>query len=341
MTETMSKKDYAIETIFWSLIVYFVFENTLLRPLFSLSLTASRLVLWLITAAAIALNIYFSKANNRTLTQIFLNFIFIYGTYVVITYWNDEKTLILILLAPAFLVFVFFTYFVIKTASKHRAKKALFGLKQIFTLALAVIVVLIYLNSLLGNPLFSNHISPQKSVKVSDETDEWTIKNNVDMLKLFEESSWVKLNAKERTNLLQTVANIENRYLGISRPLNITVKYTLGENDYISSYLDESSLIYVNSYYLDHFTGYEMLESVLHECYHAYQHELIKVYNSAKNKHLALFEDVPTYIDEFNNYKNGDGYSSQLCEKNARKYAAYGLEDYKDKIAYYSKSNAS
>lgn len=336
MIGTMSKKDYIYESFFWSLIVYFVFENTLLRPLFSLSLTTSRLLLWLITAAEIALDIYFSKTNNRTLTQIFLNFIFIYGTYVVVTYWNDEKTLILILLAPALLIFAFFICFVIKATSKYRVKKALFGLKQIFTLALAAIVVLIYLNSLLGNPLFSNHISPQKSVKVSDETDEWTIKNNVDTLKLFEESSWVKLNTKERTNLLQTVANIENRYLGISRPLNITIKYTVDENDYISSYLDESSLIYVNSYYLDHFTGYEMLESVLHECYHAYQYELIKVYNSAENKHLALFEDVPKYIDEFNNYKNGDGYSSQLCEKNARKYAAYGLKDYKDKIAYYS-----
>ena len=61
----------------------------------------------------------------------------------------------------------------------------------------------------------------------------------MDTILLLQEDEWEKLSAQERLDVLQTVANIEQRYLGLPNELNVGVANL--DADILGYYTDQTA----------------------------------------------------------------------------------------------------
>lgn len=171
-----------------------------------------------------------------------------------------------------------------------------------------------------------------------------TIAANIDTVSNLLQDRWDTLDLNEKANTLQTVANIEASYLGLPHELNVKID-TLREST-IAQYDDRTHTITVSITYLESMPAEEMLDSICHESYHAYQHRLIDAYNSVdvEYRDLLTFYFVPIYEEEFQNYVDGKdddlAYYFQMCEMKARDYAEESVIDYYEKIEMYTSDEA-
>lgn len=83
-------------------------------------------------------------------------------------------------------------------------------------------------------------------------------------------------------------------------------------------------------------SGEEVLNSLCHECYHAYQRAQVEAYSQVDDdlKNLRMFILIPEYEADFANYDGSDSFSyyMQTVEIAARQYAEDAVEDYKNQI---------
>ena len=87
-------------------------------------------------------------------------------------------------------------------------------------------------------------ISSKVKVENEAESNTWTIKNNIEELKKLRNPEWKALSAQEKIDVLQIVANIEARALGMSNKLCLGVK---AMPDYvIGQYAVDTNIIYIN-----------------------------------------------------------------------------------------------
>ena len=178
------------------------------------------------------------------------------------------------------------------------------------------------------------------TAEVPNSEAEYTIAANIGTVSNLLQDRWDTLNLNEKANTLQTVANIEASYLGLPHELNVKID-TLREST-IAQYDDRTHTITVSITYLESMPAEEMLDSICHESYHAYQHRLIDAYNSVdvEYRDLLTFYFVPIYEEEFQNYVDGKdddlAYYFQMCEMKARDYAEESVIDYYNKIELYT-----
>lgn len=155
---------------------------------------------------------------------------------------------------------------------------------------------------------------------------------NAEKLKSFSESKWEKMSIDEKLDLLQIVTNIELNHLGLDHELKVHAT-TLGKNTN-ACYRPKEKSVNVNIKRLEYAKGYEMLTSVAHESFHAYQHRMVETYKTAgaAEKKLLYFRKLEKYDKEMSNYISGkadyEAYYNQSMEIDAR---AYG----KERAAYY------
>lgn len=165
--------------------------------------------------------------------------------------------------------------------------------------------------------------------------DEYTIENSIGSLAGFEDSRWDALTLEERLELVRLVKNIEICYLGI--PHDISVE--LGDTDGIlAKYNDGSRRMTLDTDFLARESGREVLRTVCHEVYHAYQYRLCEAYDSVDERYrdLLAFANVKDYRFEIEHYvdavQDERAYSEQKIEENADSYAEKAVGDYFRKI---------
>ena len=91
--------------------------------------------------------------------------------------------------------------------------------KKIVGMSLALIMGVSGASVLFGSSLLKSDVRPATKTNLSEQT----IANNMDTILLLQEDEWEKLSAQERLDVLQAVANIEQRYLGLPNELNVGV----------------------------------------------------------------------------------------------------------------------
>lgn len=210
-----------------------------------------------------------------------------------------------------------------------------------FAVGMMVIMLPMFLHGVLGTTLFKATVR----ATAGDTKEVQTISNNMKTILMLQEDEWIKLSTQEKLNVIQTVANIESYYLGLPNELNVGVvnlpEYTLAE------YSDSTHTIYINLTHLENDQAQDILDSCCHEAFHAYQHRLVDAYNAAPDntKNLRIYNKAALYVDEFNNYVDGDEdfytYYLQECESDAREYAEKAVEDYMSRIYEYLENNAA
>ena len=207
-------------------------------------------------------------------------------------------------------------------------------LRMIVCVGLASIFLVFYLNFFFGLPLMD-----PVTVATDPKVNSQKISTNIDTILLLQEDQWEKLSAQEKLNVLQTVANIEATYLGLPHELNVTVEaldeLTRGH------YNDGTHTIAIDADHLSESSAHDLVETIAHEAYHAYERRLVDLYYNAgsQERNLLLFGRIEEYRDNFDNYIDGDedliGYATQAVELDSVKYAIAAVVDYYDAIEEY------
>lgn len=181
------------------------------------------------------------------------------------------------------------------------------------------------------------------SAATQANVSEQSLSNNMETIARLREDAWGSLTVQERLDVLQTVANIEQRYLGLPNELNIGAANL--DDGILGYYADQTHEIVLDMDSLLHGTSEEMLDTVCHEAYHSYQYRMADAFNEAdeSSKNLKMFRKANSYAREFENYVNGEkdfcGYYDQDCESDARDYAEDAVEDYCRRINEYLLEN--
>ena len=271
-----------------------------------------------------------------------------FGIYTVITYYQICTVFIITVFLISLVLAVLRTISIYsrkidkKRVSKMILRKRLIrlidGLKAISCIALTFTMVYFSINIFFGTSLVKANVDPAKQ----NEVETQTIANNYETLCLLEDNTWVNLTLEERLGVLQTIANIEQRYLGISHELIVGTK-TLDEGT-LGCYNESEHLILISVDCLVNDSSYKAVEIICHEARHAYQYCMISAFESMDDKYrnLLAFRDVQSYEMEFSNYIDGEndyyGYISQKCESDAYLYGIIAADDYFQRIYEYLES---
>ena len=347
---TKDKIEFIIDHVWWAFIAWIWYNSILFRCLGTHSFMESKWILAGCVVGCCAVGIFLQWRKRRNSFSLFANLAAGYGIYAVATYLPVHKKLIVTILLIAAILALAYSALVFcrKIKNKKKRKKIIIrrlkfagiGVKNIVCVGLAVIMGTIVFNSIFGIGI----IRPSVSAARQSDIDRWTIDNNLDTLSLLEEERWKTLTVEEKLGVLQTIANIEQRYMGLPNELNVGAE-NLREG-WVGYYSDSNHAVIVSMDSLLNDSSYEVVRIVAHEAYHSLQHRMVDAYDEASEemKTLILFRNASVYKEEFADYTDGlkdfCGYYSQQCESSARTYSKSAADDYFERINEYLKARS-
>ena len=221
------RMEFIIDHIWWAFIAWIWYKNFLFRCLEMHSLKESRVILLVMILCCSAIGIVLEMKKQRNSISVIMNLLAGFGLYTVFAYLPIKRRLILITFIVAAILTVLYLLLILCHKIKNRRKfkkiiarriiRALSGARNIICIGLAMIMILIGINAVFGTSLLRPSVAPAKQSNVEEQT----IANNMETLLLLREDTWKTLSAEEKINVLQTVANIEQRYLGLPNELNV------------------------------------------------------------------------------------------------------------------------
>jgi hypothetical protein len=283
--------------------------------------------------------------NARNGFSIFSNIMWGYGVYTVIGYFEIKRSLISIVLCAVTILSVLFAVLVMCRRIKNRKRicdiirkrliKIIFLIHGLVGIGMSFIMIIIGFNILFGSTIMKSD-NPEVSEYINDRT----LANNMETIVMLRNDTWETLTVKERLNVLQAVANVEQQYLGIPNELNVGTA-NLEEEGLRGYYSYNTHEIVIDLDCLLHEAPDVLLDAVCHEAFHSYEYCMVEAYNevSESNSNLKIFRSVVCYANEFENYISSDkdfcSYYEQQCESDARDYAAEAVSDYYARMEKY------
>ena len=327
--------------VFWAVITWLLYSRTMFRCLNNASVIVSKVFLCIYIMVSLIIGIAFDSGFRRNNFSMIKNLVTGYGLYTYAAYYSKTKAfqvigVIVLVLALAYITIIFCgrTRFSSNIERNFEYKKinALNGTRDILAFGFAMILIMVVLNfmkySFKGLTDFSSERAVSEFTGESDgvcSLDEQTLINTEMLIKIRPET-WEKLSWANRLSVLQLIADIEQKRLGLPKRL-VVIACSLPSETY-GRYNIINGAIYVNKRLLKDASSKELINTIAHEARHALQKYEIDVYNGVDGelKNLALFDDVRIYKEEFENYKDGNenylDYYMQMCEEDAREYAA-------------------
>ena len=332
---------YALVTCFLYLAAFTIYCNKYFLCALT-SYSASMNMLRALACISILLGYAASMEHNRNLTNILATVLWPFGLYSIIAYrkeypWIIGITIVVTLLTVCFLSHLIMSRSINPNADikyiKHiRRLHCVRCSRIIMAFGLSLFLLFLCLTSHITVPSMSRNVKPSQYGPYGEK---YTIGNNIETLMLLEQDTWAELDRNTRLDVLQTVANIETNYLGLSHEL--MVKAANMEDGTLGSYDESTHTVTISEVELT--TGYasDCVDTICHEAYHAYQHEVIEVLGSIEEEpsHLLFFRNAAQWRYEFDNYIGGSEdffqyleYRYQSVEEDAREYAWEAVEDY-------------
>ena len=317
--------------VFWGGIFWFWNRVFLFRCLEGKTLLQSKLFLLGMVLGGAALGfiidlMYFKAGKNP-----FYNVIIGFGVYTALTYISLRRTLIIIALVPSLVLATLFTIRVMCRPigdKSHKSKiigkriyRAMAGSKAIFALGLGSICVILGLSVILQGYSIAPTVNPAKYSELMD----WTVTNRIEDLVCLTDDEFVDIAVEKKLDIAQIVANIEEARLGIPHEINVVASKPAQKKTTVLGYYNEAQhLIVINDEYLLHCNAKNLLDTVCHECYHAFQYRMLDEFQFEEDgepTQLNFVSDI--YSIEFEHYVSGDklSYYTQPCEISASEYA--------------------
>lgn len=280
--------------------------------------------------------------RNRTKFQLAANVLLPVEIYTVIAYFDVWPVFVRGFLAGTIIIAALYLFLYFKTRKKTGNGKKARRLRLRNAYLSVRVLAALTLSGLLIFPMlgFIQKPDPEEVREAStvyfSEDNEWTISQQSAVILTLQEDMWVNLNEKQRLKTLQTVVNIECVELGI--PYMITVSARDLEGDVTGAYNHWERSIAIDEEYLQTGPAESSLETILHECRHAFQNVSVDLYEMCgeQYKNSPVFRDAVVWKEEFENYVSADGedtfedmvYYFQSCEEDSRNYAASRKTDY-------------
>lgn len=168
--------------------------------------------------------------------------------------------------------------------------------------------------------------------QASLEVRQGKLTSDQELLLCFQETNWSGYTAEEKLALVKCLADSEADRLGIpSVPLYAgkEEEYTLGHYDRIREE------IMIDREYLEGSGAEDVMGTVFHEVYHAYQDYVVKSVDwDSELSHSAYFSTARAWKENQRSYIDSDGtvqgyelYAAQPLESSARRYADQRMDE--------------
>ena len=256
-----------------------------------------------------------------------------YGIYAALTYIKIKPILIIFSISASVILAIIYSVRSLrkkimyaedrKEVITRRIRKVINDSKTLLSLGFGVIFAVIGITVIFGGYI----VRPTFFAEKANNSQKWTIENNLEILALFfDEDRWEGATLTEKLNTCQILANICQSEWGTNE-LNVV---TSNADELVNGYYNDGEhMIVIKIDYLMSAPGQDICNTVIHEAYHALEHRMIEAYIAAPDdmKELELYDNAAVYLQEFENYQEGEddysAYSSQLCERHARFWAEY------------------
>jgi hypothetical protein len=346
MKNTLNIVEYIRDNLIFSIIYFFSYKNILFHNINSLGYAKSVRFLMLIEICLVCMGIIVHFYYGRNGISVFSNICIPFGIYTIMTYKSINKYLVSGTIVGALIISLYYVLvFILKNHGKiytwkilkRSIIKCLCATHFVFSVGLAIIMGFYGTKSLLGKGIINSKVISNL------EADEYKelLDDNISNIILLQEDKWENLTLQQKIDQLQVISDIECKYLGINKRINV-IADNIGEY-VMASYDEQSNVITINLDFLINNSADESIDSICHEVYHAYSHNIIYALESVPEqyKNLQLFSDAKIYQNEFNCYVSDihkyKEYYNQKCEIDARNYAEKSVEYISSYIDDYSK----
>lgn len=348
----MSKGAYLLKHLFYLFIGYIWYNNLLFQCLKGKTYEQSRLVFWVLIISSCAICYTLTYKKNRTRLNAFINVLFSFGIYALLSLSTGLKRpiaigLCIISVIITLLGFLIFNRKINRDADVGRVFKRRFCnwflASRVVTTVVVTVVIGIGMASVImnGNML----LAKTEAVISSEQASEWRVAKKLDELRGLQEDEWAKLDIQEKLEVMQVVANIEARYLGLGHELNVGTK-PLPENSNgktLGQYSYKTHTISIDTNYLENATAKEVLSTTAHESRHAYQRRAVEALATVPEEYynLYMFYDVCGFKKGFETYGDDslEGYITNDLEIDARRYARESVEMFYEELERCLKAN--
>lgn len=344
---TLGKAAYLFYHLYWGGLLYGSFSLSLFTRAYSpfsgelLSRADSRSLLLGLVLVCNMVGITAGFDRYRSYTTVLLTATSPFGLYLLLERLNDLPVYvwicggIVVLVALYLLVMMFLTPIRRKRVSDalwDRMCKMLHTTRALTNTFLCVLTLVAVLGNTFG--LFSVKADPKARQPAGEEVPLPLSRYETEFSELRQER-WTQKTVEEKVELLQLVSDFESEYLGLSEKPLVVCKGL--EITTAGAFSPTENIVEINRDQILHDHVGECLDTLFHELYHAYQHDLVRVYDelSEQGQKLYFLRNAGIYKYEFEHYVSGgsgDGfleYYAQSVEQSARQYA-------RERVTYYA-----
>lgn len=214
-------------------------------------------------------------------------------------------------------------------------RKILHVLRYVIFAIMIIPMCAAFLFNMCGDKALKTYVPVNADMPIQDES---MVKAQIGMLIPLVDGRWDGLSSQEKTDILQTIVNIESTYLGCTAmPL---VSDTLGA--YTSAcYMHDRKLIAIDLNQLKNGQPEECVRSIIHEVRHVYQRQMVETVNWEKegSSTLAGLGKIYKWKENFENYTlstEDNAYVKQPIEVDAYEYSHEQTPEYFERIKEYS-----
>jgi len=333
---------YMFDHLLWFAATLLWYKAFLFRCVDELSLSASVCIFLGIATVCFGIGILMDRHKGRKVVHILLDIGITYGLYTVVSHYHTGMKLIpytirIVGFISAFYLILFaicnvrgFKWNV--NYLKRYLLQLLTGIRYVLGIGMLGVLVALSFYQVFGLSMIVSHKDRVSLYEIEDKYRD----SRTEYLSLLQKDRWKELSLDERLNVLQIVADIEKENLGVSHDIRVGANNI--DQDIRGCYSDSSYEIVLNIDYLSESNSLEMVRTICHETRHAYQHQLIDLYEQLDDKYksLMIFDDVSSYRYEFRNYsdlkEDYDDYFTMNCEIDSRSYAEEASKKYLDYI---------
>lgn len=348
------------EHTYWTFILFINYTCLLFIPLDGFSVEKSKLILILCMVIASVIGTAIRWKKFMTSRGVLADIVIGLGIYTILAYreyysgWIKKILIVFLVLSIAYCVYIFTrkSRGQILTEIKNKYRKRIVIKSRILrtlnmsglilgALMTVFMVPISFIRIFYGGIMVSD--AKYSSTRGFDNNyleNEFSLSNNINSIsKIRFKSQWDPLTTSEKLNVLQDICNCELNYWGMD--FEVTVVMDDLEERTLGSYCDFERCITIDKQHLENDNPEEILETVLHETYHSWEHCLLRLYlsSSESQRKMRVFQHCEEYIKEMMNYQDGgDDYESfmsyfcQYMERDSCSYAARAVRAYYDQI---------
>jgi len=343
---TLDFKEFIYYSLMLNIIAYLIYRNIFFKTIGNLTVSESHGVLGGIVLIVFLINLAITGSWGKNEKAVMTTTILSYGIYTFVAYAKFMKTAYMWIWAitgvttVAYLILIFGHRINNKNnrgkIMRIRNRRGYEGIRNIVACAGVAFTVIAFVQTSVVGGMTSSQV---KGTAVYG--DEYALAENIDMFLYLQPDEWDKLgdDLDMKLSVLSTVLNTEGRYLGFNKKITLYTKDL--DKGTLGYYSPSDNSIFLDTNHILNDSSSDVLESLLHECFHVSQHQYADLYNSlsAEDKNMYFLMDAKEFAEEFDSYVSGSSdymhYYSQSCESTARSYGKSATQVIFDRIDDY------